>query len=120
MLIGRRCNMKECSFIGCTELIKKGSRCEAHNRHREYQKYRGDNTSQQFYQSPQWRSIRGKALHRDRGLCMSCLDSGWIKGAYTVHHIEPIKVAWHRRLELGNLVSLCESCHQAEHKNQIK
>ena len=109
-------SMKECSYIGCTELVKKGSRCNAHNRHTEYQKYRGDIPSQQFYQSPQWRSIRGKALNRDRGLCVYCLHEGWIKGAYTVHHTIPIRVDWSKRLELGNLVSLCESCHQAQHK----
>ena len=38
--------------------------------------------------------------------------------ADTVHHIEPVRDEWHKRLQLDNLVSLCRTCHEARHSKQ--
>ena len=57
--------------------------------------------------------MRGLALTRDRYQCVMCKQKGIIKKAEMVHHIVPLKKDWNKRLELTNLMSLCEACHNA-------
>lgn len=44
-------------------------------------------------------------------LCQDCEDEGRVEAAVMVDHVVPIRVAPERRLELGNLRSLCWKCH---------
>lgn len=68
-----------------------------------------------FYKSKVWRDVRQTILMRDSYLCQHCG-----KPASEVHHIKHLtedniydpSVA----LNPDNLVSLCWSCHRAEHK----
>jgi len=48
---------------------------------------------------------------RDAGLCQHCLNAKTITLADMVEHIIPLKVAWHLRLVMANLQSLCNQCH---------
>lgn len=109
--------LKECLHRGCSVLVKGGSYCEAHNRHRTYQKHRQDTEYQAFYHSTAWRKVRAKVLARDRYICVECYKQGVITMANTVHHIIEIKDDWGKRLELDNLSSVCSSCHQLIHKD---
>jgi 5-methylcytosine-specific restriction protein A len=44
-------------------------------------------------------------------LCRLCRETGLLVAAEDVDHIVPIGDAPHRRLDPGNLRSLCKSCH---------
>ena len=59
--------------------------------------------------------MRQVAINRDYGLCQDCLKDDRVNTFNTVHHNTPIKIDWSKRLDLNNLVCLCESCHQIRH-----
>ncbi len=77
--------------------------------------YERDNKYNKFYKSTEWKKIRQLAIVRDHALCKDCLNSNIITQYNTVHHIVPIKQDWSKRLDINNLVCLCESCHQRRH-----
>jgi 5-methylcytosine-specific restriction endonuclease McrA len=64
---------------------------------------------QGFYHTPAWRRLRVAALRRDRYQCRHCLR----RTATEVHHVKPLEDYPDSALDLGNLVSLCHSCHEA-------
>ena len=69
-----------------------------------------------FYHTKAWLLLRAIALARDNHLCQRCLKKHHLlTAATTVHHIKPIETHWHLRLVLTNLLSLCATCHNAEH-----
>ena len=112
--------LKQCKV--CNKLTRDVSGyCEEHKdmakeTHKEYKNNRTDKKEQSFYNSKQWINTRAMALARDHGLCQHCLKEGKVTAADVVHHKIPIKVNWLLRLVLSNLISLCNSCHQKEHK----
>lgn len=65
-----------------------------------------------YYQSREWKRIRGLALHRDKSQCQECKRQGRVKQAQMVDHIQPIKQGGSK--ELHNLQSLCNSCHASK------
>lgn len=89
-------------------------------RQRAYTSNIRDKRSTGFYNSPAWKRARISALQRDLGLCVMCRLKGKIKHAALVHHIVTIKEDWSKRLDLKNLQSLCEACHQYAHRNDGK
>lgn len=62
-----------------------------------------------FYQSRNWNEIKRKALIRDENKCVICGSSKNV----LVHHIRPRKNGGSD--ELGNLETVCKSCHLKEH-----
>ena len=64
-----------------------------------------------FYRSKEWRTISAAKLNGRRE-CEAQFD-GCAGFACEVHHIKPIKTheGWAERLEWGNLMSVCVSCH---------
>lgn len=74
-----------------------------------------------FYCSAAWRRLRKVALERDHYKCVLCMRdylagiSGRPRDAVVVHHIVPRSEAPERELELDNLMSLCEVCHNKVH-----
>lgn len=78
-----------------------------------------------FYSTVAWRATRKQALDRDMGECQLCAKEGRYETDYAgrphpvratmVHHIVPIKVAPEKALELDNLMSLCDACHERMH-----
>ena len=54
---------------------------------------------------------------RDHALCKDCLAKNTITSYNTVHHIIPIKEDWSKKLDIDNLICLCESCHQRRHNS---
>lgn len=74
-----------------------------------------------FYKSRAWRKARISALMRDNFLCVECVAAN-AKGvrrrphaAEMVHHVLPIKEYPDLALELSNLQSLCNACHNRLH-----
>lgn len=79
--------------------------------------YDRDKKYNKFYKSKEWIKGRQLAIVRDHALCRDCLDKDVITPYNTVHHIVPIKKDWSKRLDIDNLICLCESCHQKRHKS---
>lgn len=71
--------------------------------------------AEKFYKSKQWRDVRRYIIERDLGLCCRCGKPGNI-----VHHkiyITPENINDpHITLNEDNLETLCEVCHNQEHK----
>lgn len=77
--------------------------------------------SKAFYKSKEWAAIRSVVIARDLGLCVECRRNGKIQQGRVVDHIQPLKQAWHLRLDLTNLQYLCQMHHQqktAKEKSQ--
>ncbi|MGM8213558.1 HNH endonuclease [Virgibacillus sp. W0430] len=115
-----RKSLKPCKEFGCSNLTRK-SYCKIHEKNagktaREYNKYGRDSVIDSFYKSRAWQRVRALAYARDYGLCQRCKTRGHLVMANVVHHIVEVKVDWSLRLDLGNLESLCHSCHNREHK----
>ena len=78
-----------------------------------------------FYGTAAWKACRAAALRRDHGLCQPCLRAGRYALdrhgrrvpvlATVVHHIQHLEDRPDLALELTNLVSLCDRCHDAAH-----
>ena len=74
-----------------------------------------------FYKSAHWRRARKAALERDFYICQDCLAAkrrGEMirpRTATVVHHIQPIELRPDLKLDLDNLVSLCDPCHNKRH-----
>lgn len=83
--------------------------------------YYGRKQVDPFYRTNAWRVVRELALQRDLGMCQDCLreyqrgERDNVRPATMVHHIRPIRECWEKRLELENLVSLCDKHHEARH-----
>lgn len=118
-------SLRPCAHPGCPNLVREGRYCSEHQ-HKEHERRREvqeaydhqqrDAKTTEFYASSAWRAVRRMALRRDKWLCQDCLKRGRVQPADTVHHVVEVKDDWSRRLELGNLVSLCAGCHNARHK----
>jgi len=88
----------------CGRIVK--DRCESCSptqKHKTTSKERG-------YDSRWDRLSRRKRIHNP--LCEECLRNGMVTAAEEVHHIVPIRVRPELRLEWGNLMSVCRSCHE--------
>ena len=73
----------------------------------------GEKTAiQKWRSSAQWQHKAAQILERDAHLCKMCLADGTITSTgLSVHHIIPIAQAEDRRLEDGNLITLCRRHH---------
>ena len=80
-----------------------------------------DKPTDPFYKSGPWRALRLQALQRDHYICQDCLAAkarGEIlrpKTAIIVHHILPRKDYPELELDLDNVISLCDACHNKRH-----
>ena len=78
-----------------------------------------------FYSTAAWRRVRAQAMRRDHGLCVWCKRAGRYTidragrcmpvMATMVHHIRPLQQHPDLALEMDNLVSLCDRCHDEAH-----
>lgn len=112
--------LKRCGKAGCRELIQAHETyCDKHqgDGNREYNRarYRNDPEYIQFYNSKEWRDLRYQALLRDEFMCQHCLEEGKFVEATLVHHIVETRDDWSKRLDIDNLVSLCEASHNWVH-----
>lgn len=73
-----------------------------------------------FYNSPEWRALRKRALARDKYECRKCGKSLRGKGASRVDHIYAVKTHPHLKLSLDNLQSLCPSCDNKKHSEKAR
>jgi 5-methylcytosine-specific restriction protein A len=85
-----------------------------------YDKFKRDRDSKSFYNSSSWSSVREQALIRDHYLCQHCLKEKKLVSADMVHHIVPIRDDKDKAVELENLLSLCNPCHNKVHGGKEK
>lgn len=101
----------------CGKRILAGEKCECfkayqQRRHREYDSACRDERSKAFYNSAEWERIRAAVLELDDGIDVYVfMTTGKILLADTVHHIEPARDNWNRRLDPDNLMSLNHDTH---------
>ena len=107
---------KPCTYPMCPALTT-GGRCEQHKR-KEQEKYDSSrlDSGKRGYDSV-WQRVRSLKLSRDP-LCEEHLRQGHDVVAVLVHHVEPIEKRPELRLDLGNLMSLCQPCHEDIHGKQ--
>lgn len=72
-----------------------------------------------FYNSTLWWNIKSEALRRDNNECQKCKAKGKYSQAQCVHHKKHVKKYPELALELDNLVSLCNVCHNEEHPEKF-
>lgn len=78
------------------------------------------NNIKAFYNSGVWLSKRAEALDRDNNECQKCKARGGFSPANCVHHKKHVKKHPELALDLENLNSLCNSCHDEEHPEKLK
>lgn len=78
-----------------------------------------DDTVIKFYKTKEWRIMRSRARKRDHNECQACKRLGEHSPMDMVHHIKVVKDYPELALELNNLESLCNSCHNREHPEKL-
>lgn len=68
-----------------------------------------------FYQSQRWKKKRKRILKRDKYQCQICNRYGIIREAVTVHHIKELETNPELAMVDGNLISVCQACHNKLH-----
>jgi 5-methylcytosine-specific restriction protein A len=116
---------KFCPLNGCNTIIPIGQRyCDKHTevaeareaqRQAYYDKrvrFTRDKQYHSFYKSKEWERIKRYIHNRYHGLCLySLMVNNKVMQADAVHHIEPLREAWGKRLDIGNLIPLAGSMH---------
>lgn len=64
-----------------------------------------------FYRSRTWQRLRQQVLERDSYLCQYCLVNHLVTEGKTVDHIVAIEIDPSKKECLGNLATICRSCH---------
>lgn len=106
-----------CSY--CNRLHNRGEKCS--NRPVNNSREKESTYITRFRATNIWKKKRNEIKERDKFLCQYCLKNG--KYTFTklsVHHIRPISKAWHKRLDNGNLITLCSLCHKMSEDGNIK
>ena len=98
------------SCEACRPAIEEQAEQAKAKRNRYYDDKRRDARSKAFYNSPAWRMLSHTVLQRDEYRCQICHD----EIASEVHHVEPIRTAWDRRLDPTNCISICTACHNKQ------
>ena len=73
-----------------------------------------------FYVTKAWKKIRLERLAKDNYLCQRCKERGLLVPGTLVHHIKPLEDCPELALELDNLISLCNTCHEQIEKRRQK
>ena len=70
----------------------------------------GPDEIKRFYRSAEWKRLRFAQLTREPA-CKLCGASAKSGARMNVDHVRPLWRYWHRRLDPGNLQTLCASCN---------
>lgn len=122
---------KKCKVALCREYVKQPELyCDKHKgmNATQYNKY--VRTSPQnkkyadFYQSGEWKRLRQYKLSINP-MCEACKRNGnqYTNLATIVHHNHEIRtvLGWKERLDINNLESICQECHnKEEHAHSFK
>ena len=98
-------------------MVRQGQRCSCQKqRHKDYDRTRRDKEAASFYHSPQWVHLQA-AIKARAGGCDEYIKaiSGRLVPANTVHHIETVKDAPSKRLDINNLILVSPATHRMIH-----
>ena len=104
-----------CSWPGCPEVTTERY-CDTHRKanYKDQDQRRGSYRERGY--STQWDKVR-KIYTRSHPLCERCLARGVARPVAIVHHKVPVAEGG-AVLDMGNLMSLCHSCHAKEHNKR--
>lgn len=110
--------MVSCRY--CGRVHKRGDVCQKKPRgcHRKGKPTRAD----KFRRTKAWQKTREQVLERDYHMCRVCFEGRYGTfplGKLQVHHIVPLAEDYRRRLELGNLITLCPLHHRDAEDGKI-
>lgn len=78
--------------------------------------YTDKGTRDRFYQSQTWRNKRAAILERDHHECQVCRSIGKVSLVkLIVHHKRTLEFHPELAMDDGNLVTVCQSCHNKIH-----
>lgn len=81
-----------------------------------------DEKINRFRKTSVWVHKRGDILERDGYRCRLCelerAPRRYNPGRLSVHHIVPLAECWERRLEEGNLLTLCDRHHERAERGE--
>lgn len=105
---------KSCQYCGRIHPV--GYECPLKPKRRK----QGKREAEQFRNRYAWRKKRQEIRARDYHLCRYCLERGvFTCEGLAVHHIVPLEERPELGLEDGNLITLCESCHEAAERGTL-
>lgn len=71
---------------------------------------------QKLYSTDEWKNIRFQVLNRDKKICQKC-GIHYTKGvSLHIHHVVSFMIL-DKRLDIDNLITLCDTCHRWVHSN---
>lgn len=85
-----------------------------------FKRYEADKETSKFYKTYKWVKKRQEALIRDNFECQECKRQGRFRPADCVHHIKELKQYPELALDINNLMSLCNRCHNLIHEKHLK
>lgn len=105
-----------CNKPGCNQLTNSRF-CAEHEKQSkaQYDAQRGSACERGY--NYQWFKVRAMKLNMDP-LCERHLKQGHDVAAVIVHHLKPIETHPELRLNIDNLQSLCNDCHELQHKSE--
>lgn len=108
-------------------------------RYRDYNNYKRDG-SHTFYNTKAWKQARDYTVNKYNNMCLCCLYHQWHRGVYNtegnllrdihsgyvnssdiiiVHHIVELLDDDSKKLDVGNLICVCPSCHKQIHDKYL-
>lgn len=79
-----------------------------------------------FRSSSEWQKKRDEIQERDHHLCQLCVRGlygatrRYVYAGTSVHHIDSLEENWDRRLDEGNLITLCGMHHEMAEAKKIR
>lgn len=106
---GKMCAVRSCSISVTTHPYY----CNKHRWLSEKPQYKFEvskdewrQKAKRFYRSRKWKLLRKEVL-KEFPFCDICK----LRMSEDVHHLEPLRNSWEKRLDKENLQALCHSCH---------
>jgi 5-methylcytosine-specific restriction protein A len=114
---GKQRKKEEKHCIDCRTIIhKSATRCLCCHNKKQDKGLSKERTK--FNNSKKWRDVRVMCFERDNYTCSVCGVRGGV--VLNAHHIVRYVDSIELRLNLDNLVTVCESCHRDIHRKEIK
>lgn len=113
---GKKIEYKKQMCDVCQEKYEEQQRAQSRDSNQRYDKYKRDRRSTEFYHSMEWIKAREFILNKFNYIDVyEYVEHQRIVPATTVHHIEPIKDEWSRRLDVTNMIPVSEATHNKLH-----
>ena len=116
--------MKSCAY--CGKIHDKKMICEERKKAEENRGSRRKNTaSKRFRDTNRWKEKSKQIRSRDNYMCVCCMSEleGTVRKYNTesleVHHIIPIEEDYDKRLDDGNLITVCRTHHEMCESGEI-